>query len=296
LLDVVRIWVDATLRLTSRDLRLMQRLISRQDSLPHTQQRVHSVKDLRDALDEDRLVLFAQPVVRLADGMAVHYEILARIRDHDGSQVLPDNFIGLAESVGIIQEMDLRVVERLLGYLAGSAQASRRVFVNLSPVSIADQRWIGRFVSLMRASAVDPGQLVFEVTEAAAISDIDATLAFMRRLKDMGCRFALDRFGSGLSSFRYFRQLEADYVKIDGGFVRDRVTDEGNRIFVKAMNDVARGLKKQVIAEWVESPEVLKVLIDMGAEYGQGYLFQRPSPLLHQADELTGPAPLLRIA
>ncbi|MBI3916783.1 MAG: EAL domain-containing protein [Betaproteobacteria bacterium] len=258
------------------------------DGLRSTHHRVHWAKRLRDALDEDRLVLFSQAVVRLADQVPVHQEILVRIRDDDGRFILPGNFIELAESLGLVQEVDLRVVEILLKFMARNGQYGQklRYFVNLSRVSISDQRWITRFMTLLRSSAVNPNQLVFEITETAAMAEVDVTLAFIRRLKDMGCRFALDDFGAGFSSFYYLKRFEVDYLKIDGGFVRDLATDEGNRIFVKAMNDVARALKKQVIAEWVESPEVLKVLLDMGAEYGQGYLFQRPEPLIDVAASL----------
>ena len=122
-------------------------------------------------------------------------------------------------------------------------------------------------------------QLVFEITETAAMSDVDVTQQFIRELKHMGCRFALDDFGAGFSSFYFLKRFDVDYLKIDGALVRDLASDEGNRIFVKALCDVARGMNKQVIAEWVETPEVLQVLQEMKAEYGQGYLFQRPVPL-----------------
>ena len=262
------------------------------DGLRSTHQRVHWAKKLRDALDGDQLVLFSQPVVRLADQVPVHHEILVRMRDEEGRYILPGNFIELAESLGMIQEVDLRVVDRLLKYMTRTGQSGRklRYFVNLSRVSISDQRWTERFMTLLRASAVDPNQLVFEITETAAMSEVDVTLTFIRRLKDMGCRFALDDFGAGFSSFYYLKRFEVDYLKIDGGFVRDLATDEGNRIFVKALNDVARGLKKQVIAEWVETHDVLKVLIDMGAEYGQGYLFQQPEPLVDTETTVLVPA------
>jgi EAL domain-containing protein (putative c-di-GMP-specific phosphodiesterase class I) len=237
-------------------------------------------------------------VVRLVDQAPVHQEILVRIRDEDGRYILPGNFIELAESLGLVQEVDLRVVEILLRFMERNGQVGRklRYFVNLSRVSISDQRWIARFMTLLRSSAVNPNQLVFEITETAAMAEVDVTLAFIRRLKDMGCRFALDDFGAGFSSFYYLKRFEVDYLKIDGGFVRDLATDEGNRIFVKAMNDVARGLKKQVIAEWVESPEVLKVLLEMGAEYGQGYLFQRPELLLDFPVSLAASPPISHIA
>ena len=111
------------------------------------------------------------------------------------------------------------------------------------------------------------------------MSEIDVTLTFIKRLKEMGCRFALDDFGAGFSSFYYLKRFDVDYLKIDGSFIRDLATDEGSRIFVRALNDVAHGLDKQVIAEWVETPEVLKLLLGMGTQFGQGYLFQRPAPL-----------------
>jgi EAL domain-containing protein (putative c-di-GMP-specific phosphodiesterase class I) len=175
----------------------------------------------------------------------------------------------------------MRVVEKLLAYLRSSGQANRklRYFVNLSRVSISDQHWIRRFMTMLRDSGVNPNQLVFEITETAAMSEIDVTLTFIKRLKEMGCRFALDDFGAGFSSFYYLKRFDVDYLKIDGSFIRDLATDEGSRIFVRALNDVARGLDKQVIAEWVETPEVLNLLLGMGTQFGQGYLFQHPVPL-----------------
>ena len=180
----------------------------------------------------------------------------------------------------------MQVVEKLLAFMRQHNQVGKklRYFVNLSRVSISDQRWIKRFMSLLKTSAVDPSQLVFEITETAAMSEIDVTLTFINRLKDMGCRFALDDFGAGFSSFYYLKRFEVDYLKIDGSFIRDLATDEGSRLFVRALNDVARGLSKQVVAEWVESPEVLKLLVEMGAQFGQGYLFQKPVPLEETID------------
>jgi len=256
------------------------------DSLRSTHRRIHWAKKLRDALDEDRLVLFQQPVVRLKNSKPVHHEILVRIRDDNGGHILPGNFIEIAESLGLIQEIDMRVVEKLLAYLRSSGQADKklRYFVNLSRVSISDQHWIRRFLTMLRASGVNPNQLVFEITETAAMSEIDVTLTFIKRLKEMGCRFALDDFGAGFSSFYYLKRFDVDYLKIDGGFIRDLATDEGSRIFVRALNDVAHGLDKQVIAEWVETPEVLNLLLGMGTQFGQGFLFQRPVPLIEVAE------------
>jgi len=249
--------------------------------LRSTHRRIHWAKKLRDALDEDRLVLFQQPVVQLKDRKTMHHEVLVRIRDEDGRHIMPGNFIELAESLGLIQEIDMRVVEKLLAHLRehGRSDEKLRYFVNLSRVSISDQHWIRRMTALLHGSGVNPSQLVFEITETAAMSEIDVTITFIKHLKEMGCRFALDDFGAGFSSFYYLKRFDVDYLKIDGSFIRDLATDEGSRIFVRALNDVARGLDKQVIAEWVETPEALNLLLGMGTQFGQGYLFQRPVPL-----------------
>ena len=248
------------------------------DNMRSTHKRVHWAKKLRDAIDDDRLVLFAQPVVRLTDLKPVHHEILLRIRDDDGKIIMPGNFIEIAESIGLIQEIDMRVVEKLLLHMHQHNLMGKklRYFVNLSRVSISDKNWIKRFIHMLSICRADPSQLVFEITETAAMSEIDVTLSFIRKLKDMGCRFALDDFGAGFSSFYYLKRFEVDYLKIDGSFIRDLAGDDSNRVFVKALTDVAKGMRKQVIAEWVETPEVLKLLRDMGAQFGQGYLFQRP--------------------
>jgi diguanylate cyclase (GGDEF)-like protein/PAS domain S-box-containing protein len=256
-------------------------------SLRRTHSRVQWANRLREVLDDDRLVLYYQPVVRLADLRTVHCEVLVRIRDENGNMVLPSQFIEYAESLGMVQEIDMRVVERLIEYLKSADQAGSklRYFVNLSRVSISDQHWVRRFHNMLAASDIAHNQLVFEITETAAMSDVDLTLQFINELKAMGCRFALDDFGAGFSSFYYLKRFDVDYLKIDGGFIRDLATDEGNRIFVKALCDVAQGLNKQVIAEWVEDREVMKILTEMGTVYGQGYLFFRPMPLWEDVPE-----------
>ena len=264
------------------------------DALRSTHKRMHWAKKLRDALDEDRLVLFSQPVVRLTDQKPVHHEILVRIRDDDGKYIharaisssLPNRWAWSRKSTcGWSKSCSSSCSE------SGQIGKKLRYFVNLSRVSISDQHWVQRFIKLLRTSGVNPGQLVFEITETAAMSEIDVTLTFIRKLKSMGCRFALDDFGAGFSSFYYLKRFEVDYLKIDGSFIRDLATDEGSRIFVKALNDVARGLDKQVIAEWVEKPEVVKLLLGMGAQFGQGYLFQQPELLGSTGEPLLAERP-----
>jgi EAL domain-containing protein (putative c-di-GMP-specific phosphodiesterase class I) len=256
-------------------------------SLRRTHNRVQWANRLRDVLDDDRLVLYYQPVVRLADLRTVHCEILVRLRDDSGNIVLPSQFIEYAEALGIVQEIDMRVVERLIEYLRSpeGREPKIRYFMNLSRVSISDQHWVRKFHSMLSSAEVNHSQLVFEITETAAMSDVDTTQQFSRELKELGCRFALDDFGGGFSSFYYLKRFDVDYLKIDGGFVRDLTTDEANRIFVRALCDVARGLNKQVVAEWVESRETMRILTDTGTLFGQGYLFQRPMPLWEDVPE-----------
>ena len=253
--------------------------------LRRTHHRVQWANKLRDVLDEDRLVLYSQPVVRMADMRTVHYEVLSRVRDESGNMLLPSQFIEYAEALGMVQEIDLRVVGRVLEYVSAPERKDEkmRYSVNLSRVSISDPHWVRKFAKMIAATDCGRNQLVFEITETAAMSDVDVTQQFIREVKQLGCRFALDDFGAGFSSFYYLKRFDADYLKIDGAFVRDLLTDEGNRIFVKALCEVAHGLKKQVIAEWVEDREVMKALTDIGTEYGQGYLFHRPAPLLSEA-------------
>ena len=250
------------------------------DDLRGTHKRVHWSRELREVLDENRVMLCSQPVIRLADRASVHQEILVRIIDRNGSMVLPGQFIEVAESLGMAQEIDLRVVSKVIDVLKGPEFRGRktRFFVNLSRTSISDPHWVRRFQAMLAAAAIDHSQLVFEITETAAMSSVDVTQEFIAQMKSMGCRFALDDFGAGFSSFYFLKRFDVDYLKIDGSFVRDLAVDNASRLFVRALCDVARGLNKQVVAEWVEDQSVMDILVEMGVQYGQGFLFARPMP------------------
>jgi len=223
----------------AKDLGRNRHMLFDQDSdiLRSTHRRIHWAKMLRDALDEDRIVLFSQPVVRLKDQRTMHHEILARMRDNDGRFIPPANFLEIAESLGLIKDIDLRVVEKLLAYMRENEQNGKRVryFVNISRVSMSDPDWTRRFLALLRESGANPSQLVFEITETAAMAEIDVTLTFIRQLKDLGCRVALDDFGAGFSSFYYLKRFDVDYLKIDGSFIRDRLTEPFDRAMVEAI-------------------------------------------------------------
>ena len=257
------------------------------DDLRGTHRRVHWARELREVLDEDRLVLYSQPVVRLADQKTVHHEVLVRIIDRNGKLILPGQFIEVAESLGMAQEIDMRVVSKVIDVLEDPELRKRKVryFVNLSRTSLSDAQWVRRFQAMLADAPIDHSQLVFEITETAAMSEVDVTQGFISQMKQMGCRFALDDFGAGFSSFYFLKRFEVDYLKIDGSFVRDLAADEASRLFVRALCDVASGLNKQVIAEWVENREVMNILTEMGVQYGQGFLFAQPQPFLPQEEK-----------
>jgi EAL domain-containing protein (putative c-di-GMP-specific phosphodiesterase class I) len=258
------------------------------EELRATHRRVHWARELREVLDEDRVVIWSQPVVRIADRRIVSHEVLVRIMDADGETVLPGQFMEIAEELGIAQEIDTRVISKLLAWIARPENRVKDIqyFVNLSRASIADPQWVGRFLRLLSTANVDHRQLVFEITESAAMADVNVTQQFIGELRRLGCRFALDDFGAGFSSFYYVKRFDVDYLKIDGGFVQELATDEAAKLIVQALCDVAKGLDKQVIAEWVETPEVLEILSQMGAQFAQGSLLAAPQRLITDDSEI----------
>ena len=242
--------------------------------------RVHWAARLRTVLDQDRLLLYAQPALQLAERRPVHQEVLVRMRGDDGAIIGPEQFIEIAESLRLIQEIDLAVVQKLLRHVeARGAADTQRYFVNLSQVSMSDARWMRGLTRTLLASRVDPGRLVFEISESAAMAEVDATERFAHEIRQAGCRFAIDGFGSGFNSFYYLKRLQIDYLTIDGALTRDFADERSDSVYLKALHEMAQGLARQVIAQWVETPDALARLISSGVRFGQGYLFQRPLPL-----------------
>lgn len=240
---------------------------------------------LREALREDGLVLCYQPVVNLTTGRADHYEALLRLRERDGSLIGPDRFMRAAERFGLMPQIDRWVIHHVTDLLRENDGLS--VFVNLAASSLADESLLDLIAERLRDCEIAPGRLAFEITETVAITDIAKAQNWIRRVKDMGCLFALDDFGVGFSSLAYLRALSVDYVKIDRSFVADVHLDETSRALVKAVSTVALTLGKEVIAEGVECEEHATVLREIGIEHGQGYFWGEPSsviPLLEAED------------
>jgi PAS domain S-box-containing protein len=230
---------------------------------------------IRQAIADDRLVLHSQPIVDIATGEKVQEELLVRMVPEDGDGlIMPNDFLPPAERFGLAPAIDRWVVAR-----AVRLARDQRVEVNLSAQSLGDSALTEFIEAQLRASGADPANLVFEITETAAASDLVHAGKLAERLVELGCGFALDDFGTGYGSFTYLKRLPVSYIKIDMEFVRNVVTDASDRQVVKAIVDVARNFDIATIAEGVESQGTLEHLAALGVDFAQGYHLGRPAPI-----------------
>ena len=229
---------------------------------------------IRQAIDEDRLVLHAQPIVDLATGEQVQQELLVRMRDEDGGLVMPGVFLPPAERFHLAPLIDRWVIAQ-----AAVLASDRRVEVNLSAQSMGDDSLVEYVETQLRDAGADPHNVVFEITETAAARDIEQATRLAEQLSALGCGFALDDFGTGYGSFTYLKHLPVDYIKIDIEFVRHLKPDSPDLQVVSAIIDVARKFGIRTVAEGVENEEALELLRELGADFAQGYHLGRPAPL-----------------
>lgn len=248
-------------------------------------QEMLAASGVRAIVQDNRLVLFAQEI-RSLEGGAAHFEILLRVLDDNGEQQAPALFIRAAERYGLMGDVDRWVVSRVFEAL-GSGRLGHDVAVNLSGLSVQDEHFIDFIEAELLRTGADPARVCFEITETAAISRLNQALAFMQRLKAKGFSFALDDFGAGMSSFAYLKHLPVDYLKIDGAFVRDLLTDPVDRTFVETIHRIATAMGKRTIAEFVESEAIARTLAEIGVNYVQGYGVARPAPLSAVLENLT---------
>jgi EAL domain-containing protein (putative c-di-GMP-specific phosphodiesterase class I) len=247
-------------------------------------------KKITQALAEDHFELLAQPIQPLRGDRPTQYEMLLRMRDGHGDLIPPRTFLYIAERLGLIQEIDRWVVAHAIDLLAEHRAVGRalRFEVNLSGHSIGDPELLELIERRLRETGVPPDWLIFEITETAAVANIARAAAFAVRLSELGCHFALDDFGAGFGSFYYLKHLPFDYLKIDGEYVRHCATNETDRILISAVVQIARGMGKHTIAEFVGDQETVEVLARLGVDYGQGYFLGHPEPL---ANHLAGQPP-----
>ncbi len=228
---------------------------------------------IRDAVDEDRLTLYSQPIVPLAGGKPSQ-ELLLRMIGTNGEIIAPGSFLPVAEKYGMIAEIDRWVISQA-ARIAGSGQ---NVEANLSADSISDLSLLTFIEHELRDAGADPANLVFEITETALTTDIEAGTAFINGLTDIGCRVALDDFGTGFASLTHLKTFNLAYLKIDVDFVRNLAADTSNQHLVKAIASLAKDFGYETIAEGVEDAETLAILVDYGVDFAQGFHIGRPSP------------------
>lgn len=249
---------------------------------------VRWVQRLRDAMDNKRFALYGQIIRPLHEESEdfERMEVLLRMRDPVTRKLIPPGaFLPAAERYGVCLELDKWVVKNLLDMLFtydAFGAADRRYWVNLSGASVGDTRFADFLIDAIRHSPLPEGMINFEITETAVIRNIDEAGRLMTKLRDMGCQFALDDFGSGLSSFGYLKKLPVDFLKIDGMFVRDIANDQVDRIFVKSIIDIAHTMGIGTIAEFVENDAILAIVSELGADYAQGFGIHRPEMLMPQ--------------
>ena len=243
---------------------------------------------LKHALENDFFVLYAQPIQDLKHGLKPSglnkAELLLRMTDNKGgADVSPDKFIPAAERYGLMTAIDRWVVRTALRTLARTPIKQYDEYaINLSGASVGDSRFLHYIIQELKDTRVPAHLLCFEITETAAISNLLSAVHFMNELSILGCRFALDDFGAGMSSFGYLKHLPVQYLKIDGSFVKNIPQDPVSRDMVIAINDIGHSLGCQTIAEYVENEEIVKLLIKYGVDHAQGYFIGRPAPWAEQ--------------
>ncbi|MBE9108112.1 EAL domain-containing protein [Nodosilinea sp. LEGE 07298] len=244
---------------------------------------------LIQALADHRFCLFAQPIVPTQSGPVkeYHYEVLLRLRDETGQMIPPLAFLPAAERYGLMAKIDRWVVSTLFQHWPSRPPKGEpdptipTVYaINLSGASLNDDAMVDFLRQQLMLHAVPPQQVCFEVTETVAIANLSKASDFIRQLRALGCRFALDDFGSGMSSFAYLKTLPMDYLKIDGGFVKDILDDRVDYAMVDAISTIGRVMGLQTIAEYVENTAILNCITGIGVDFAQGYGIGHPQPLI----------------
>jgi diguanylate cyclase (GGDEF)-like protein len=243
------------------------------------------IQRLHMALEDNRFCLYSQEIAALsrdAGHSNGHVEILLRLRDESGRMILPDSFIPAAERYGMMTTLDRWVVQNVFKIIADCLNDNHRTgpmatcAINLSGTSIGDDAFLEYLRQQFQIYAIPPELICFEITETSAIANLGSAIRFINELKSLGCRFSLDDFCAGMSSFAYLKHLPVDFLKIDGSFVKDMLDDPVNRAMVEVINHIGHVMGKQTIAEFVESPQIEQALLEIGVDYAQGYVIERP--------------------
>ncbi len=245
----------------------------------HTE--IQWINKINESLENNNFELWCQRIKDLkGNGHTQHYEILIRMLD-DGIVIPPGNFLPAAERYGLSARIDQWVIEQTFRWIDTNSILAKDIHfsINLSGQTLSNHDLLEYIKEKMREFNVTPGNICFEITETAAIGCLKSALDFILDLKSFGCEFALDDFGSGMSSLSYLKNLPVDYLKIDGAFVKNIVTDNIDLTLVESVNDIGRAMGKKTIAEFVKDNKIMKILCKIGVDYAQGYGIQKPHPL-----------------
>ena len=245
------------------------------------EQRIDWLRTLREALESDGFILYAQPILDLKRDEVIRYEILLRLLDKDGGIIPPGAFLDIADQFGLSGDIDRWVLGKATKILSEAALEGKELSfaINLSPRTMTDKEFLAMVSDMPALSVIGPVRLVMEITETAAIYNIHVAKDFLRTMRNQGYEFALDDFGMGFSSFYQLKNLDIDYLKIDGSFVRNLSKDPVDKHLVMAMVHLAKSLGKRTIAEFVEDEETLEILRAIGVDCAQGFHIGRPQPL-----------------
>lgn len=258
--------------------------------LRRREQEMVSVNLVHEALANQRIELFAQQILDLTgEEQGMHFEILIRIKNADGEYISPGIFMPASERYNIAHLLDKQVVTQALDWLSAHPEALDQLSIcaiNLSGHSMGNKEFIAFLLDKLERSDVPCDKICLEITETAAMSNMNQAIEFFTQLKSLGCQIALDDFGSGLSSFGYLKKLPVDIVKIDGIFVRDIDVNEMDHLMVRSINDLARQMGKKTVAEFVENTHIIEQLMELGVDYAQGYIIGKPKPLPELVEEL----------
>jgi EAL domain-containing protein (putative c-di-GMP-specific phosphodiesterase class I) len=253
-------------------------------NLLQRKEQIRWVSQIQSALRDDRFLLYAQLIepLKKKNGKP-HYEILLRLQDDDGSIILPGKFLPAAENFYLMSSIDYWVIDRTFSELAQFRQGSEKlsgVSINLSGQSLGDPTGLAAYIeNKLEHYQLDAQDICFEITESTAIANIDDARVFIDQLSARGFEFSLDDFGTGLSSFAYLKNLQVNYLKIDGSFVSDIVQDPVCASMVGAINQVGHAMQLKTVAEFVENDAIKRKLIEIGVDFGQGYGLGMPQPL-----------------
>tara|TARA_R110002049_G_scaffold13509_2_gene58398 strand:+ start:37934 stop:40783 length:2850 start_codon:yes stop_codon:yes gene_type:complete len=236
------------------------------------------------AIESDGLVLYAQPIVSLSKDkpQKTSIEVLVRMLDDDGSIIPPNAFLPAVERYDRAYKLDRWIIEKVFQYISqykAKVKELTKISINLSGQSVAEDELLSFIQEKRREYKIESSKICFEITETAAIANLTTAIDLIEQLKNDGFLFALDDFGSGLSSFAYLKTLPVDFLKIDGIFVKDMQTDKVNYAMVKAIHEMSAVLDKQTIAEYVENEAVVELLTEIGVDYGQGFHLGKPEPI-----------------